>query len=95
MHPLNVIIKPIVSEKSTDLRDTRGKYTFQVQLSATKADIKSAVFNMWGAEVESVATMIRRGKIKRRGKNLTKPKNTKRAVVSLKGDVKLPLFEDQ
>ena len=95
MHPYSVIIKPAVSEKSNDLREDEGKYTFIVRMSATKKDVSQAVKKIWGVDTVKVATNIRRGKIKRRGTQLTVPKKTKRAVVTLKKGEKLPLFEEQ
>jgi large subunit ribosomal protein L23 len=94
MHPYNVIVKPVLSEKSNDLRENDGKYAFIVRREATKQDVKKAVAAMWDVEVKSVRTLVQRGKIKRRGMNLSKPVKTKKAFVTLAGDAKLPLFED-
>ena len=87
--------KPIVSEKSNDLRELSGKYSFQVCVAATKADVKKAVAKLWGVEVKSVSTAIRRDKVRRRGAFVSKPGLSKRAIVTLKSGQKLPLFEDQ
>ena len=95
MHPYSVILKPAVSEKSNDVRESEGKYTFVVRLSATKQDVSRAVKKIWDVDVVKVATNIRRGKIRRRGAQLTTPKSTKRAVVTLAKGQKLPLFEEQ
>lgn len=95
MHPYSVIIKPAVSEKSNDLREDEGKYTFLIRMSATKEDVKKAVKEIWGLDAVKVATNIRRGKVKRRAAKLTSPKKSKRAVVTLKKGDKIPLFEEQ
>lgn len=95
MNRYSVIVKAIITEKSNDLREKEGKYTFEVRMAASKEDIKKAVSEMWKVEVASVTTAIRRGKTRRRGRHLVKPKLSKRAIVSLKNGAKLPLFEEQ
>jgi large subunit ribosomal protein L23 len=95
MQLYNVIIKPILSEKSTDMRELHNKYAFEVAKEATKEEIAKAVTLMWGAKVEKVTTSLRRTKIKRRGAVLSKPKLQKRAFITLAEGQKLPLFEDQ
>lgn len=95
MHPFNVIVRPVLSEKSNDLRETGGKYVFIIRREASKQDVKKAVKAMWDVEVKSVRTLVQRGKIKRRGANLSKPVKTKKAFVTLAEGAKLPLFEDQ
>ena len=95
MHPYSVIQKPILSEKSNDLREREGKYSFVVKRDATKDDVKKAVSMIWGVEVVDVRTMIQRGKVKRRGMNMSKTSNFKKAIVKLAEGAKLPLFDEQ
>ena len=95
MHPYSVIEKPILSEKSNDLREREGKYSFVVKRDATKDDVKNAVSKIWGVEVVDVRTMIQRGKVKRRGMNMSKTSNFKKAIVKLAEGAKLPLFDEQ
>ena len=95
MNPFNVIMKPIISEKSNDLRETEGKYTFEIRREASKDDVKKAIKLMWNVDVETVHTSIRRGKVKRRGAQMSKGPNTKKALVKLAGGAKLPLFDEQ
>ena len=95
MHPYSVIEKPILSEKSNDLREREGKYSFVVKRDATKDDVKKAVSMIWGVEVVDVHTMIQRGKVKRRGMNMSKTSNFKKAIVKLAEGAKLPLFDEQ
>ena len=95
MHPYSVIEKPILSEKSNDLREREGKYSFIVKRDATKDDVKKAVSMIWGVEVVDVHTMIQRGKVKRRGMNMSKASNFKKAIVKLAEGAKLPLFDEQ
>ena len=81
--PRDVIIRPVVSEKSYGLMD-EGKYTFQVAPSANKTEIKYAVEQIFGVKVESVNTLNRPGKRKRTRFGWGQRKATKRAIVSLR-----------
>ena len=81
--PRDVIIRPVVSEKSYGLMD-EGKYTFQVAPSANKAEIKYAVEQIFGVKVESVNTLNRPGKRKRTRFGWGQRKAIKRAIVSLR-----------
>jgi large subunit ribosomal protein L23 len=95
MQPFDVLLKPIVSEKSTDLREADGRYTFEVHMKANKLDVKRAIKQLYSVEPESVRTMIIRGKTKRRGAKVYKVGNFKKAIVKLPVGEKLPIFEDQ
>lgn len=95
MNPLSVLIRPIVSEKSNEIREATGQYTFEVAQDATKTDIKKAVTKYFGSKVTNVRTVVCRGKVKRRGIHVTKAKNTKKAIITLAEGEKLKLFEDQ
>jgi len=92
--PRDIIIAPIVSEKSYELIET-GVYTFQVHTSASKPEIRDAVESIWGVEVSKVNTLNRPGKKKRtRGTNRVGSKPaTKRAIVPLAAG-EIPLFEN-
>ena len=81
--PHDVIIKPIVSEKSYALIDT-GKYTFEVDPRSNKTEIKQAIEAIFNVKVASVNTLNRVGKVKRTKIGLGKRKDTKRAIVTLK-----------
>lgn len=91
--PRDIIIAPVVSEKSYDLIE-EGVYTFRVHPSATKPEIRDAVESIWGVEVLKVNTLNRPGKRRRtRGTNrLGKKPDTKRAIVTLAAG-EIPLFE--
>ncbi|MEE1620560.1 50S ribosomal protein L23 [Zafaria sp. Z1313] len=81
--PHDVIIAPVVSEKSYGLID-EGKYTFLVDPRSNKTEIKLAVEKIFNVKVESVNTINRAGKRKRTRFGWGARKNTKRAIVSLK-----------
>ncbi|MFA5605988.1 MAG: 50S ribosomal protein L23 [Leucobacter sp.] len=80
----DVIIRPIVSEKSYGLIDTNGQYTFEVAPSADKTEIKLAIEQVFGVKVEKVRTLNRKGKTRRTKFGMGKRKDTKRAIVTLK-----------
>ncbi|WP_138274931.1 50S ribosomal protein L23 [Rhodoluna limnophila] len=81
--PREVIIKPVVSEKSYNLIDN-GKYTFEVDPRSNKTEIKQAIEVIFGVKVASVNTLNRVGKTRRTKFGVGKRKDTKRAIVTLK-----------
>ena len=90
--PRDVIIRPIVSEKSYAAIE-RNTYTFLVDTRANKTEIKEAVQAIWGVRVTSVNTMNRVGKMKRRGFTSGKRADEKRAVVTLAEGDSIEIFE--
>ena len=60
----NIIIKPLFTEKMSILQETQRKYAFQVSQFANKIEIKKAIQKRFDVEVEKVATMNRKGKIR-------------------------------
>ena len=84
----DVILKPVVSESSMSAM-AHNKYTFLVAPEANKTQIKEAVEKMFpGTKVESVNTIQRPGKDRRRGMNVGKTAKTKKAIVTLTEDSK-------
>ncbi|RFA07351.1 50S ribosomal protein L23 [Subtercola boreus] len=81
--PRDIIISPVVSEKSYGLID-EGKYTFIVAPTSNKTEIKLAVEKIFNVQVASVNTMNKIGKTRRTKFGLGKRKDTKRAIVTLK-----------
>ena len=92
MHTLEVIRRPIVTEKSTMLQEL-GKYVFEVATTATKAQIKDAVEEAFEVEVVAVNTINMKGKVKRYGPRPVKKKDWKKAIVTLKRGDKIEVFE--
>ena len=82
-NPRDILIAPVISEKTYGLLDD-GKYTFLVDPRANKTEIKIAVEELFGVEVESVNTINRKGKARRTKFGMGRRKNTKRAIVSLR-----------
>ncbi|WAC66684.1 50S ribosomal protein L23 [Agrococcus sp. SL85] len=81
--PRDIIIRPIVSEKSYALIDM-GSYTFEVDTRASKTEIKLAIEKIFGVKVARVNTLNRNGKTRRTRFGIGKRKDTKRAIVKLK-----------
>lgn len=81
--PRDVIIAPVVSEKSYALID-EGKYTFEVDPRSNKTEIKLAIEKIFSVQVESISTLNRKGKTRRTKFGMGKRKDTKRAIVTLK-----------
>lgn len=90
--PRDVILKPVVSEKSYALLDV-GVYTFVVHPDANKTEIRQAVEAIFNVEVTKVNTLNRKGKRKRRKQFYGTRPDTKRAIVTLKAGDRIDLFE--
>ena len=93
MNKYDIIIRPIISEKSMD-QSADKKYTFQVALNANKIEIKKAVEEIFGIKVEKVTTCRVLGKVKRMGATSGKRADWKKAVVKLTADSKTIEFFD-
>ena len=88
----DIILAPVVSEKSYDLIENNNTYTFEVDPRANKEEIRDAVQKVFGVKVLRVNTMNRKGKVKRTGYKLGKRKDIKRAVVTLAEGDSIDLF---
>ena len=82
MIPEEIIIKPIVTEKSNDGVQS-GKYTFKVNRKATKVDIKRACEKLFNVKVLKVNTVSVKGKEKRDGRSIGKTSDWKKAIVTI------------
>ena len=92
--PRDVILRPVVSEKSYALLD-EGVYTFVVDPRATKTEIRQAVESIFNVRVTNVNTLTRKGKRKRNRRTgaYGQRVDTKRALVTLAAGDKIDLFE--
>jgi large subunit ribosomal protein L23 len=84
-----VLVAPIVSEKATMMAEKQNQILFKVLRDATKPEIKAAVELMFKVEVESVSTVVQKGKVKRFGKSIGRRDHVKKAYVSLKAGQEL------
>jgi large subunit ribosomal protein L23 len=89
--PRDVLLKPVVSEKSYALLD-ENKYTFLVDPRANKTQIKQAVETVFSVKVTGVNTINRQGKRKRSRTGFGKRKDTKRAIVTLAEGDRIDIF---
>jgi len=89
----DVIVRPIVTEKSTELLDRTGKYSFVVAKEANKVEIARAVEKLFNVRVRDVRTMQYRGKERRVGRIIGRRPAWKKAVVTLREGDTIEIFE--
>ena len=95
MKPERVIRRPIVlTEKASLLRDGANQVVFEVSRAANKIEIKDAVQALFNVKVESVNTLVVRGKDRRMGRTYGKMQNWKKAIVTLKQGDAIDFFTD-
>ncbi|HEY1307485.1 MAG TPA: 50S ribosomal protein L23 [Vicinamibacterales bacterium] len=87
-----VIRRPLITEKTTVIREENRTLVFQVAMNANKIDIKRAVEKLLGSKVESVRTSLAHGKVKRQGRSIGRRSDWKKAYVKLREGEKLPEF---
>lgn len=92
MREYDILIKPLVSEKSMMLM-AENKYSFEVAREANKIEIKDAVEKMFDVKVLNVTTRNIRGKIKKQGRYEGKRPDKKKAIVTLRDGDKIQVFE--
>jgi len=95
---MNILIRPVVTEKMTQLGEKLNKYGFIVEKKANRLQVKQAVEDIYGVKVESVNTMRYGGKRKvrytRAGVLAGKTNSFKKAVVTLKEGEKIDFFSN-
>ncbi len=91
--PRDIVLRPVVSEKSYALLDS-NVYTFIVAPDANKIEIKQAVEAIFNVKVTRISTLNRKGKLKRnrRSNTMGKRSDTKRAIVTLAADDRIDIF---
>lgn len=93
MDPHQVIVRPVISEKSYNLIETEGQYTFQVDKRANKNQIKNAIESAFEVTVDKVNTVNVKSKPKRQGLTRGRTATWKKAVVKLAPGERIELFE--
>ena len=88
----DIIRRPLVTEKTTLLREDGRTVVFEVAREANKIDVKRAVEKLLGAKVDGVRTANTQGKLKRQGRFVGRRSDWKKAYVTLKDGQKLPDF---
>ena len=92
MNANQIIRRPLVTEKSTILRETENVLAFEVAGSANKIQVKQAVEALFKVKVEEVRLFNVRGKMKRMGRFVGKRRDWRKAYVRLKEGEKAPEF---
>jgi large subunit ribosomal protein L23 len=88
----DVIRRPLITEKTTILREDGRTIVFHVASAANKIEIKQAIEKLLGSKVESIRTLVAHGKIKRQGRFSGRRSDWKKAYVRLKDGEKIPEF---
>ena len=91
----DVIRRPLITEKSTTLKETQRTLGFEVHQDATQPEIKKAVETLFGVKVASIRVANVHGKVKRQGRYVGKRPDWKKAYVVLKEGEKMVEFFDQ
>ncbi len=92
MEPSQVIIRPVISEKSFALAEA-GKYTFRVHDRAHKTLIRQAIESLFDVEVVDVRTAAVKSKPKRRGHTAGRTRRWKKAIVQVRAGDTIPIFQ--
>lgn len=93
IHPRNIVIAPIITEKSSHQAEATNTYTFKVSMNANKIEIKKAIEHVFAVKVVSVNTIRMMGKPKRLGRYNGKRPDWKKAIVTLREGDKIADFE--
>ena len=88
----DIIRRPLITEKTTVIREDGRTLVFQVAIDANKLEIKRAVETLLGSKVQSVRTSLAHGKFKRQGRYIGRRSDWKKAYVKLRDGEKLPDF---
>ena len=88
-----VVVRPLITEKTSAAYQDRGEYTFEVHPDASKPEIQQAIESLFGVKVTGVWTSNQRGKEKRMGRSAGRRPNWKKAIVKLRAGDKIEIFE--
>jgi len=91
--PRQIVLRPLVTEKATTLKDDHNQVSFQVALDANKIEVRQAVESIFKVKVTRVRTQVVFGKEKRMGRYVGRRPSWKKAVVTLGAGSKIDLFE--
>jgi len=88
----DVIRRPLITEKTSILREDGRTLVFQVATSANKTEIRRAIETLLGTKVDDIRTSLAHGKVKRQGRFAGRRPDWKKAYVKLKEGAKIPEF---
>lgn len=92
LDPYQIVLRPLVTEKSTHFSERNNAYTFQVHPQATKPEIKQAIETLFEVRVDSVRTQNRVGKPRRHKFKVGYTRNWKKAIVKLHDDDRISFY---
>ena len=95
MTPQEIIVRPVITEKSADLQEYDNQYVFEVARQANKIEIRKAVEMVFGVRVEKVRTMVVRGDVRRVGRFYGRRPFWKKAIVSLHPSDSIDFYGEQ
>lgn len=93
MDTFDIIKKPVITEKATNLKDKENKFVFVVAKKANKYQIKNAIEDMFKVEVENVRTVTMSGKLRRTGQHAGYRPDFKKAIVRIKKGQTIKIVE--
>jgi large subunit ribosomal protein L23 len=88
-----IVLRPLVTEKATTLKDDHNQVSFQVAIDANKIEVRRAVETIFRVKVTGVRTQVVFGKMKRMGRHIGRKASWKKAIVTLGPGSKIDLFE--
>ena len=88
-----IVMRPLVTEKATTLKDDHNQVSFQVAIDANKIEVRRAIETIFNVKVTGVRTQVVFGKMKRMGRHIGRRASWKKAVVTLGPGSKIDLFE--
>ena len=92
LEPYQVILRPLITEKATQLSQRHNAYTFEVNPMATKTEIKQAIEALFDVKVADVRTQNRRGKPRRYRLKVGRMRNWKKAIVALHDEYRIDFY---
>jgi large subunit ribosomal protein L23 len=92
LEPYQVILRPLITEKATQLSERHNAYTFEVNPMATKTEIKQAIEALFDVKVADVRTQNRRGKPRRYRLKVGRMRNWKKAIVALHDEYRIDFY---
>jgi large subunit ribosomal protein L23 len=92
LEPYQVILRPLITEKATHISERHNAYTFEVNLLATKTDIKEAIETLFNVKVRDVRTQNRRGKPRRYRMKVGYMRRWRKAIVTLHEEYRIDFY---
>ncbi len=93
MNDHDLIIKPLITEKTTIQKEVANQVSFEVDRRANRIEIKRSIENLFDVKIAKVRTMQMNGKTKRRGRFVGKRRDWKKAIVTLMPGERIEFFE--